>query len=123
MCPLSARARKAASISSTLVARSASIVRSTSEPVGVGTRTAMPLQATLQLGDDEPDRPRRPGARRHEVDGRRPGAPQVLVRAVEQALIGGVGVHGRHLAVADAHGLVEDLRPPAPGSWSCTRRW
>jgi hypothetical protein len=32
------------------------------------------------------------------------------VGAVQQALVGGVGVHGGHLSVADAHGFVEDLR-------------
>ena len=45
-----------------------------------------------------------------EASGRfRTGAPQVLVRAVEQALVGGVGVDGRHLPVADTDRLVEDL--------------
>ena len=54
MWPVSAPARKAASISSTVVARSASIVRSTSEPVGVGTRTAMPFRRPSSSGMTSP---------------------------------------------------------------------
>ena len=37
------------------------------------------------------------------------GAAVVLVRRVEQALVGGVGMHGGHDAVADAERLVEHL--------------
>ena len=35
---------------------------------------------------------------------------QVLVRPVEQVLVGGVGVHRGHQAMTDADGLVQDLR-------------
>ena len=67
------------------------------------------VEAALELGDHEPERLRRAGGRRDEVDRGRAGAAQVLVRTVEQVLVGGVGVDGRHLAVADADGLVEHL--------------
>ena len=108
--PSSAASRNAALISSTLVARSASTVRSTSEPVGVGDADREAGQATFEFGDHEPERLRRAGRGRNQVERGRAGAAQVLVRPVEQVLVGGVGVDRGHQAVADPDRLVQDLR-------------
>ncbi len=51
----------------------------------------------------------RAGRGRHDVDGRGTGPAGVLVRAVDEALIAGVGVDGVHQTLLDAEGVVEDL--------------
>ena len=100
--PVSARERNASLISSTVVSRAASTVRSTTEPVGTGARTAKPCSLPLSSGITRPIGLRRAGRGRDEVDRRRAGAPQVLVRRVLQALVGRVGVDRRHQPVLDA---------------------
>ena len=52
--PLSATAAKAALTSSTDVSRTASNVRSTTEPVGTGARTAKPCSLPLSSGSTRP---------------------------------------------------------------------
>ena len=106
----SARSRKSALISSTDVSRCTSTVRSTSDPVGIGTRTANPCSLPASSGIT------RPIALAAPVDvGTRftrggAGAAEILVRHVDEALIAGVRVDRRHQAVADAEGLVQHLR-------------
>ena len=84
-------------------------VRSTTEPVMTGARTAKPCELALQLGQHEADRLRGAGGGRDQVHRGRAGAAQVLVRHVLQALVGRVGVDRGHQAVLDADGLVQDL--------------
>ena len=68
------------------------------------------MQLSGERRNDETDRLGGAGRGRHEVRGRRPRAPVVLVRPVEQLLVTRVGVHGRHLSVADPDRLVKHLR-------------
>ena len=67
------------------------------------------VQLALELRDHEPDRLGGAGRGRDEVDRRRAGAPQVLVRGVLEPLVGRVGVDRRHQAALDADRLVQHL--------------
>ena len=97
-------------------------MRSTSEPVGTGTRTAKPLELAGELRHDEPDRLRGAGRRRHEVRRRSAGATVVLVRPVEQLLVAGVRVHRGHHARGGCRAPRAAPSRPARGSSSCTTR-
>src|SRR3954465_13734782 len=121
--PVSACAATASLISSTLVSRPATIVRSTTEPVGAGARPAKPCILPWSSGMTRPIALAAPveagtrliaaaRARRRALwraaRPRRCGAG-VLVRRVLQAVIGGVGVDRPHQALLDADQVVEDL--------------
>ena len=67
------------------------------------------VQLPGHLGDDQPGGPGRAGGGRHDVDRRRPGAAQVLVRPVQQHLVAGVGVDRGHEAALDAERVVQHL--------------
>src|SRR5829696_4230570 len=67
------------------------------------------VQPALELGNDEPDRLGRAGRRRDDVHAAGARTALVLVRLVQDALVAGVGVHGRQQAVADADRLVQHL--------------
>ena len=99
-------ARNASLTSSTLVSRSASNVRSTSEPVGTGARTAKPCSLPLSSGSTRPTAFAAPV----EVGTRLIAAARARrrsrVRRVLQVLVGRVGVDRRHQAVLDADRLV-----------------
>ena len=77
----SAAAFSAALISSMVVSRSASTVRSTTLPVGTGARTAKPLSLPLSSGITSADRLGGPGGGRDQVDGRGARAAQVACAA------------------------------------------
>ena len=68
------------------------------------------VQLAVELGQHEADGLGGTGRRRHEVDRGRARTAQVLVRAVLEVLVGGVGVDRRHQAVLDADRFVDDLR-------------
>ena len=57
----------------------------------------------------QPGGPGRSGGGRHDVDGAGPGPAQVLVGEVEQVLVVGVGVHGRHEPTDDVELVVDHL--------------
>ena len=69
-----------------------------------------PVELALQVREHEPDRLRRARRGRHEVDRRRPCAPQVLVGRVLQVLVLRVRVDRRHEAGLDLREVVQDLR-------------
>src|SRR5919108_604636 len=66
------------------------------------------VQLAGELGDDEADRLCRSGRGGDDVQSRGTRPPQVLVRQVDEALVGRVRVHGRHQPVPDPEGLGED---------------
>ena len=68
-----------------------------------------PVELALHGLEDERRGPGGAGRRRDDVDGRAPRPAQVAVRAVDQHLVAGVGVDGRHQALLDAEGVVEHL--------------
>ncbi len=70
------------------------------------------VQAAGELRDHESERLGGAGRRRHQVERGRAGASQILVRAVEQVLVGRVRMDRGHQPVADADRLVQDL-----GDW------
>ncbi len=67
------------------------------------------VELALQLGHHQPDGLGRTGGGRHDVQRGRAGAAQVLVRAVLQVLVLGVGVDGGHQALDDAELVVQHL--------------
>ena len=67
------------------------------------------VEVPLHGGQHQPGGPGRPGRGRHDVGRRRPCPPQVLVRQVEQVLVVGVGVHGRHEPADDVELVVDHL--------------
>ena len=68
------------------------------------------VELALQLRQHLADRGGRAGAGRNHRQRRRAGAPQVLVRQVEQLLVVRVRVNRRHPALPDAELLMDDLR-------------
>src|SRR5215217_4558869 len=88
--PVSACERTAWLISSTLVSLPATIVRSTTEPVGTGARIAKPCSLPWSSGMTSPI--------------------AFAAREVLQPLAGGVGVDRRHQPALDADRVVEHLR-------------
>ncbi len=105
----SAAAFNAALISATLVAFLSFTVRSTSDTLGVGTRTDEPLSLPLSAGSTSPIALAAPVVRRNHRQRRRAGAPQVVVHQVEDALVVGVAVDGGHQPALDAEAVVEHL--------------
>ena len=98
----SAAALMAALTSSAVVSRPASKVRSVAEPVGTGTRKAKPSSLPLSSGSTSPIALAAPVDVGTMFERGGAGAAQVLVRAVLQVLVLGVGVDGRHQALDDA---------------------
>ena len=79
------------------------------EPTGIGHAQRGAVELALHRLQHEAGGAGGAGGRGHDVDGGGPGPAQVLVRAVDQHLIAGVGVHGGHEALLDAEGVVEHL--------------
>ena len=67
------------------------------------------VQASLQLGEDQPDRRRRAGRRRDQREARGAGAPKVLVGRIDHGLGVGQVVKRGDRAMADADPLVDRL--------------
>src|SRR5699024_6337763 len=70
----------------------------------------VPVQLALEVGYHQRHRLGRTGGGGDDVQGRGTGATRVLVRAVLQHLVRGVGVHRGHQALDDAELLVQHLR-------------
>src|SRR6185437_11837921 len=66
------------------------------------------VQLAGELGDYEADRLGSPCGGWNQVQSRCPSAPEILVRKVDEPLVGRVSVNGRHQPVTDADVLVED---------------
>src|SRR5690606_10574978 len=77
--------------------------------VGDGHAERHAVEATLHALHHEAGGTGGTGGGGHDVDGRRPGPAQVLVRAVDQLLVTGVGVHRGHEPPLHAERVVEDL--------------
>ena len=105
-----ARSANAALISAAVVGRSASIVRSTIEPVGTGTRTAKPLRRPASSGITRPSAFAAPVDVGTRLTAAARARRMSLCGRVEQVLVGGVGVDRGHQPVADADRLVQHLR-------------
>src|SRR6266540_1627489 len=67
------------------------------------------VELALELGDGQRAGLRRAGGGGDDVARGRAGAPQVLVREVEDHLVVGVGVDGGHEALLDAEAVEQDL--------------
>ena len=67
-----------------------------------------PVDLPFEVGHDEADRPGCPRRRRDQVDRRRAGAPEVLVRQVEDLLVVRVRVDRGHEALLDREPVVQD---------------
>ena len=80
------------------------------------------VQLAVQLRDHEADRLGGAGGRGHEVDRRRARAAQVLVRAVLEVLVGGVGVDRGHDPALDPDRVVQHACHRRRGSSWCRRR-
>ena len=83
--------------------------KSVIEPSGTGTRSDVPSSLPCMRLQHQARGPGGAGGRGRDVDGGGPGPAQVGVGAVDQHLVAGVGVHGRHEALLDAEGVVEHL--------------
>ena len=68
------------------------------------------VELALELGQHEADRLGGAGRGRDQIDGAGAGAVRVLVQRVDRALVAGIGVDRRHVAVLDADRLVQHLR-------------
>ena len=84
-------------------------MKSMIEPVGTGTRSEVPSSLPFMDSSTRLGGAGGAGAGGHDVDRRATGPAQVLVRAVDELLVAGVGVHGRHEALLDAERVVEHL--------------
>ena len=84
-------------------------LKSVIEPVGTGTRSDVP--SSLPFIDSSTSDVARaaPVLVGHDVDRRAAGPAEVLVRAVDEHLVAGVGVDRRHQALLDAERVVEHL--------------
>ena len=92
-----AAASSKASINSDLPGvRSTEATKSTREPVGVGTRTAMPSNFPFNSGTTKCNCLRGARAGRYHVYGGRPRAAQIFMGQVENLLIVGIAVDRRH---------------------------
>ena len=69
-----------------------------------------PVQLAVQLRNNDADRLGGAGGGGHEVRRCGAGAPEVLVRAVLEVLVGGVGVDRRHDPAFDSDGVVQHAR-------------
>ena len=105
----SAAAFIAALTSSTVVSRPTVKVRSVAEPVGIGTRSAKPSSLPLSCGSTRRIAFAAPVEVGHDVQRGGAGPAQVLVRAVLQVLVLGVGVDRGHQTLLDADQVVEHL--------------
>ena len=85
------------------------------DPVGVGTRSAVPSSLPLSSGQHEPDRTRRAGGRGND---RQPGGAHLAeiglaaagrLGEVDERLVARVRVDRRHQALLDAESVVQDL--------------
>ena len=77
--------------------------------VGHGDPERQAVEASRHAREDESGGPGRAGRCRHDVDGRAARPSRILVQRVDETLVTGVGVHGRHEPVLDAEGVVEHL--------------
>ena len=68
------------------------------------------VELAQQIGQDQADRLGGPGRRRDDVGGGRPRAAQVGVRRVEDLLVVGVRVRGRHVPLLDPERVDQHLR-------------
>ena len=67
------------------------------------------VELALQCREYEPDRPRGAGRGRDQRQGSRPGAPQIAVQRVLEALVAGIGMDRRHVTALDADPLVQHI--------------
>ena len=66
------------------------------------------VEAAGQIGNDQGEGLGRAGRRRDDVHRGRPGAPEILVGQIEDALVVRIGVNRRHHPLLDAERLVDD---------------
>ena len=97
----------AALISSAVVLREATNLKSIIDTFWVGTRMAGPVELAVELGEDAADRPGGAGRGRDQGLARRPRPPEIAVQRIQDALVAGIGVDGGHVALRHAHRLVE----------------
>ena len=76
-------------------------MKSVIEPVGTGTRSDVPSSLPFIDSSTRLRGAGGAGAGRHDVDRRAAGPAQIAVRAVDELLVAGVGVHRRHQALLD----------------------